>query len=294
MNIDDWIIAYRKGKEERFQTYLEEARHQNFERVQIETKAGKTKIDIYRGDEENKTSNVYVNFHGGGFVLGYHELDGPYCKLLSEQAHCTVINVDYLLAPEHKFPQGIYHALEVIQWCIAHADDLHIDPQHMVIGGHSAGGNLAIGITRLLLDQGITGICGLLVDYAPCEQAITNVEELNQIDCLKQNRNLQYMKWYMTSPEDLLHPLASPCYQDLSNFPPTLLISAQHDPLREGEEKFYAQLKKYQINTEYHCFPNCNHGFTHHCYDEYHEENANKAWEIMANFLRQCFEGHSE
>lgn len=290
INIDDKITAYRKEKTLRFQSFIDEI-HQKKDYVQtwVETSYGNIQADIYRGSQCNQSAPVYFNFHGGGFVLGYHELDGPYCKILADKANCVVVNVDYLLAPEYKFPIGIYSSLEVLNWCLKHAKELGIDPNYVVIGGHSAGGNLAIGLTRLLLDQKFIGLKGLLIDYAPCSQDIDDPSSLDNEEIVQANRNFQYMSWYFKDIQECHHPLASPCYQDVMGFPETLMICAEYDGLRAGEEVFKSLLQKNHIRVEYHCFLGCDHGFTHQYYDEYQEQKSEKAWQIMADFLIRCF-----
>ena len=57
---------------------------------------------------------LIFSFHGGGFVLGFYELDGPYCQKLANLAGCMVINIDYCLAPEFKFPKPVHASYETI------------------------------------------------------------------------------------------------------------------------------------------------------------------------------------
>lgn len=69
------------------------------------------------------------SFHGGGFVLGFYELDGPYCQKLANLAGCMVINIDYCLAPEFKFPKPVHASYETICEILKEKDRYGIDSE---------------------------------------------------------------------------------------------------------------------------------------------------------------------
>ena len=92
-----------------------------------------------------------IDFHGGGMVLGYWQQDSPYARLLAERVHCTVIVVDYSLAPEFPFPKPVYSTYEALLEIKGRAKELHIIPGKIALIGHSAGGYLAL--TQCLLDR---------------------------------------------------------------------------------------------------------------------------------------------
>src|SRR5438876_8064641 len=84
-----------------------------------------------------------VFFHGGGWVIGSVETHDYLCRLLANGARCTVVSVDYRLAPEHKFPAPAEDSYAATMWSAQHATDLGIDPTQIAVAGDSAGGNLA-------------------------------------------------------------------------------------------------------------------------------------------------------
>ena len=98
------IFDYRREKEiKNTETVLKERLNGKFEKGTVRTKtAGYIDFSIYRPDkrQEDGMLPVVFSFHGGGFVLGFYELDGPYCQKLANLAGCMVINIDYCLAPE--------------------------------------------------------------------------------------------------------------------------------------------------------------------------------------------------
>src|SRR5437016_2098769 len=97
-------------------------------------------------------------FHGGGWVIGDLDTHDVLCRQLTAEAGVTVVNVDYRLAPEHKFPAAADDAWEATRWVASAADLLGIDARRLAVGGHSAGGNLAAVIALLARDAGAPAI----------------------------------------------------------------------------------------------------------------------------------------
>src|SRR5437762_7085482 len=103
-------------------------------------------------DDANQPGLVF--FHGGGWVIGSVETHEYLCRLLANGAKCTVVSVDYRLAPEHKFPAPAEDCYAAAAWATKHAEDLRIDRGRIAVGGDSAGGNLAAAVTLMVRDRG--------------------------------------------------------------------------------------------------------------------------------------------
>ncbi len=86
---------------------------------------------------------VLLYFHGGGFTIGSVATHEPLCRTLAHQGRCTVVSVDYRLAPDAKFPTAVNDAWDSLQWLRAQAAGLGLDAQRVAVGGDSAGGTLA-------------------------------------------------------------------------------------------------------------------------------------------------------
>jgi acetyl esterase len=86
---------------------------------------------------------VLLYFHGGGFTIGSVATHDNLCRQLAQRAHCTVISVDYRLAPEHKFPTAVHDAWDALTWIAANGTTLRVDSDRIAVGGDSAGGTLA-------------------------------------------------------------------------------------------------------------------------------------------------------
>ena len=90
-----------------------------------------------------KTNSVLVYFHGGGCVIGDLNSHDGFCRLLAHHGKQIVIAIDYRLAPEYKFPQPVYDAIDAWNWVTQHCDLLNIEGKKMGVGGDSAGGYYA-------------------------------------------------------------------------------------------------------------------------------------------------------
>ena len=91
-----------------------------------------------------------VYFHGGGFLLRASGAHYKITKWYAERAKCKVVYVDYRLAPKYLFPIPVEDCYCTYQWTINNASELGIDNNKIIIGGDSAGGNLAASVTLML------------------------------------------------------------------------------------------------------------------------------------------------
>ena len=98
---------------------------------------------------------VLVYFHGGGFTIGSIATHDTLCRVLAQQAHCTVISVGYRLAPEHPFPFAVLDAWRVLAHASECDTDLGVDGTRIAVGGDSAGGTLAAVCAILARDAGL-------------------------------------------------------------------------------------------------------------------------------------------
>ncbi len=111
-----------------------------------EMRAAGVAVRIYRGGPSPAPAVVYC--HSGAFVLGNLDIDHRQCVELANRGRCTVISVDYRLAPEHPFPAGLDDATTVLEWVTHNAIELDIDTSRLAVAGSSAGGALAARLVQ--------------------------------------------------------------------------------------------------------------------------------------------------
>lgn len=284
MQNDESVIQYRLEKEEKYKNYIKSIKIKDTSKKKsIKTSIGYIDIYIYY-PKIKKNNAVYFNFHGGGFVLGQYELDSPYCKLLSDLSGATIVNVDYCLSPEFKFPKVYYTSYEVIEWCFAHASELNMSNECFIVGGNSAGGNIAAGIVQLSNKTKML-IKGLVMNYSPCKQDLIKKNSIDSDKAISESRVLQYINWQFDNMSDLTSPLASPVYSDVSVYPPTMVNTAGYDSLLEEEIELADKLRNKGISVDYKCYENCMHGYTHKELKEYNEKASSDTWKRISDFI---------
>ncbi|KAG8167885.1 hypothetical protein KVR01_003574 [Diaporthe batatas] len=114
-------------------------------------------IRIYRPEESsvpNHGSPLVVMYHEGGWSMGDLTDEETNCRLFSRDLGAICVNVEYRLGPEHKFPTGINDCWDALKWAADNASSLGATPQvGFVIGGGSAGGNIAAVLAHLARDE---------------------------------------------------------------------------------------------------------------------------------------------
>ncbi|MFJ5965572.1 alpha/beta hydrolase [Bacillus sp. NPDC093026] len=255
----------------------------------IPTSAGETRVWVFKPIEKlTQVLPVFVNMHGGGFILGSADMDNHWCPVISDRAQCMVVNVDYQLAPENPFPAALYECYDVMKWLYENHDELCIDPEKLAVGGHSAGGNLATSVCLLNIQKGNKlPIVYQVLDYPPLDLATDpNLKPAFKEAIPPDMANL-FNALYLQE-EDAQNPLASPVFADVSslaNMPPALVITAEKDSLA-AEAKHYAEkLKEAGIDVTYCQYRGVPHGFTH----AGDLEIAEQAWHFMSDKLKEAF-----
>jgi acetyl esterase len=224
--------------------------------------AGDIPVRVYRVSEE-KGQPVIVFFHGGGWVIGDLEThDGP-CRQLAIAANCTVVAVDYRLAPEHPFPASIDDCYNATQWVADNAESLGVDSDRISVAGDSAGGNLSASVCIKARDEDGPSICFQLLIYPVTDARMNTASyEANGDGYLLTKDSMEWFWNHYIREEHILNPLASPLVAaDLSGLPPACVITAEFDPLRDEGEAYGEALRQAGVSTEIVRFDGMIHGF---------------------------------
>jgi acetyl esterase len=123
---------------------------------------------IYRPRTLRKNNGLapcLVFFHGGGWVIGNLETHDVVCRKLAHEGELIVVSVDYRLAPEHPFPAAVDDAIASTKWISANAVQLGINASRLMVGGDSAGGNLAAVVSLAARDGDGPRIAGQVLIY---------------------------------------------------------------------------------------------------------------------------------
>jgi acetyl esterase len=209
-------------------------------------------VRVYSPDP-NRRLPVLVYFHGGGWVIGNIEQVDPQCRALANQAQCVVVNVDYRLAPEHKYPAAADDAFAVVRYVAAHPDEFSIDPARIAVGGDSAGGNLATVGCLMARDQGGPKIAFQLLVY-PVTDYDDNRASTNKFaegHLLTKTMMSWFWGHYVSSPEQGREQYASPINaKSLAGLPPAFVLTAECDPIRDQGEAYAERLRQAGVSVK--------------------------------------------
>jgi acetyl esterase/lipase len=225
---------------------------------------GELPIRVYRPEAAGEHAPVLVYFFGGGWVLGTLDTCDAVCRALANRTGCRTVSVGYRLAPEHPFPAAVHDCQAAVTWIAEHAAELGGDPKRLALAGDSAGGNLAAVTALLSRDRGGPAVACQVLVYPNTDQRADDASIRENTDPYFFNATSVdwYWRHYLASAEDGLDPLASPLRAaDLSDLPPALVITAEHDPLRDQGEAYAHRMREAGVAVELTRYPGMVHGF---------------------------------
>jgi acetyl esterase len=176
---------------------------------------------------------LVVHLHGGGFVFHDVDVHDAVARRLANRAGMAVLSVDYRRAPEHPFPAAPDDVDTVLGWLAREGAGLGLTGP-LYVHGDSAGGNLAL--VAALRNPGRFAGVALLYPFLDPRAGFDSYRTV--ADAFDAEEAAWYWRQYAADPADLANPDLAPLLSDqLGSLPPTLVVTAEHDPLRdEGEE----------------------------------------------------------
>jgi acetyl esterase len=197
-------------------------------------------VRVYRPAGGERAALVYL--HGGGWVLGGLDSHGPLCRALAARSGQAVVAVDYRLAPEHRYPAAVQDAWTAFRWAHERFDLL-------AVGGDSAGGHLSATVARRARDAGLA--LALQALFYPATDHGCEWPSYRQ-----------YTTGPAFHPSRAGEPDCSPLRADvLSGLAPALVLTAEHDPLRDEGEAYAHALQAAGVPVALHRYDGLIHGF---------------------------------
>jgi acetyl esterase len=218
-------------------------------------------IRIYRSSEHDPLPAVVFS-HGGGFVFGDLDTHDALCRELALQSDCNIVAVAYRLAPEHTFPAAIDDCTTVLEWLVANARTLGVVASALAVAGDSAGANISIATALRAKGRGISlRHAALLYPAVDPSCDSQSMHSYGEGHLLTRRAMEWFWKCYLPSEEMRTHPHAAVLTADLSGFPPTSIVTAEFDPLRDEGEAFAQRLRSAHVPVEVNRFSGMIHGF---------------------------------
>ena len=205
-----------------------------------------------------------VFFHGGGWVIGDLDSHDVVCRKLADEGQLIVVSVDYRRAPEHKFPAAIDDAIAATSWIAGQATELGIDAARLLVGGDSAGGNLAAVVAIAAREGKGPAISGQVLIYPATDFAMTHPSHSEPETSVLLTHSV--IRWfrdhYLNGAADVHDWRASPARAStLIGLPPAYVLTAGADPLRDEGDEYATRLKQAGVPVTYRHFPGQFHGF---------------------------------
>src|ERR1700694_3866590 len=212
----------------------------------------------------NGLAPCLVFFHGGGWTIGNLDSHDVVCRKLADEAQLIVISVDYRLAPEHKFPGAVDDAITATKWIANNSKQLGVDASRLMVGGDSAGGNLAAVVAISARDGNGPKIAGQVLIYPATDFAMTHPSHSEPETSVLLTHSV--IRWfrdhYLNRTADIDDWRASPArIENLARLPRSYVLTAGADPLRDEGDEYARRLTEAGVPVTYRHFPGQFHGF---------------------------------
>ncbi|MFM0394910.1 alpha/beta hydrolase [Paraburkholderia phytofirmans] len=225
---------------------------------------GADRFDIRVIVPEAEIQGIVIYLHGGGWTTGHIDDFDVFARKLATSSSCAVLMVNYRLAPEHRFPAALHDSDAALQWARQHGPSIAGRDVPIVLVGDSAGGNLAAVLARKARDREDPALAGVVLAYPATDADFTRASYVDPAcqSLLTKETMAWYWSHYLPDVAERVNPDASPLRAgDLSRLPPTLIFTAEFDPLRDEGEEYAARLIRAGVNVEFERWTGQIHGF---------------------------------
>jgi acetyl esterase len=253
----------RRNFDELFQSLSSTAEVERTEDRMVPGPAGEVRVRVYTPSGKPPFP-MLVFLHGGGWVFGGIEAYDGLCRALASASKAVVFSLAFRLAPEHRFPAALQDCYSVTQWVHANHAELEGDPARLAVAGDSSGANLAVAVALMARDRGGPPIAFLLLAYPAVDPEMTSpsYRENEEDPFLSRAEMVWYWDKYLDSDGDRKHPHAAPIHaEDLGRLPPTHIVTAGFDVLRDEGEALAARLREAGVPVTVRRYDDMVHGF---------------------------------
>jgi len=202
-------------------------------------------------------TSVVLYLHGGGYAFSIRAHDNL-IAFVALAAQARTFALDYRLTPEHLFPAQLEDAQAAYHWLLSSG----IAPQHIVVAGDSAGGNLALTLLLALRDaqQPLPRLAVCLCPWTDMDSSYRSLKENEPYDWIEQRMVVQWAEWFCrgTDPEN---PLVSPVHADLRGLPPIYIQAGDAELLIDMIRVFAGRAQEQGASVSLEVWKQMNHVF---------------------------------
>lgn len=224
--------------------------------------AGALRMRRYRPIDVSGRLPSQLWLHGGGFYAGTVDevLNERLCARRAFESGVQVFSLEYRLAPEHPYPAPVLDAIAALEALCTETERFGVDPQRLGIGGNSAGAAIAASTAlRLRLNDRVR-LHHVDLEVPPLAMRRVGRSAIDY----STGFGLDAFEWIVrmyAGPDGAADPLISPLdVADLAGFPPTLIATAEHDPLRDSGIEFADRLSESGVSVQLLTHPGHLHG----------------------------------
>lgn len=204
-----------------------------------------------------------IVLHGGGFVLGHALLVDRICMDISKRTQMPIVNIEYLKAPEHPYPEALLQIDEILEYIAERHDFFGIDPQRCFLMGFSAGANLAAASALRAQKNSNYHVAGQILHY-PYLDATVPMAKKDPQGWGKDDETIGYFDELYTPNSDRRQSYISPVYaheEELRGLAPVLCVTAELDVLRKEGSLYVKNLCKAGVKAEEYVMPEVDHAY---------------------------------
>ena len=232
---------------------------------------------------------VVVYMHGGGWTINSIDTHDRLMRECARRSGAAVLAVNYSKAPEHKFPAALNECVALVRWLRKQGRGWGLDPKRIMVGGDSAGAQLALGTCLVLRDACEDILAGQILIYGgfACDFETESYKRFGEGGYLMTAADVKmFWDYYLNNERERTHPLATPLNARLDGLPPTIVIAAGMDVLLDENVAVAGKLWTARVPCDLVVYDGVCHGFMRlpHVVD-----TAARAHDDLARWIRQRF-----
>ena len=227
------------------------------------TKNHKIRTRVFRPEKTGETLPAMIYFHGGGYMMGIPEMANTFYSDILKTRKVAIVAPDYRLSQKDPFPAGFNDCYDVLLWMRDNAKELNIDPNNIIIAGHSAGGGMAAAITLKARDTKDVKPAFQMAIYPMLDhRMVTKSSKMQGSTMWDASINARAWNLYLRNVKKQVPAYASPALnEDYSEFPPTISFVGDLEPFYDENVAYIEALKNASIPVNFKVFKGGYHGF---------------------------------
>lgn len=228
---------------------------------------GPLDVVIAKSKTPNSAGDAILHVHGGGYILGKAAQLEFMLRPWAQELECTIVSVDYRLAPETRFPGAVEDCYAALAWMCREAEALSIDRGRIGVKGESAGGGLAAALALLVRDRCEYTLAFQHLTYPMLDDRSSSLPDphpyAGEFLWTRQANAFGWSSLLGAEPggADVSPYAAAARAMSLAGLPPSYLATGALDLFVEENISYATRLLRDGVPTELHIYPGAYHGF---------------------------------